>query len=186
MSLQYTRHTRLTLICHEKIPGEKLSDGQTSWTITKRNYLSTLCTRASKRNFARRNNTTLGTEDRLKLLKIVDLSWQYKKNNNEKIKIKCQWSRSEIHVPFLGSPGRVPMYRFNPSPSHRPCAPFTSPADELKLQSLKIDGCGPSSVIKIVKMKYNRIDIKMWLVSTSFKINIEINFFQLIHHVRDI
>jgi hypothetical protein len=59
-------------------------------------------------------------------------------------------------------------------PSHRPCVPLTSPADELKLQSLKIDGCGPSSVIKIVKMKYNWINIKMWLVSTSFKINIEI------------
>ena len=46
-------------------------------------------------------------------------------------------------------------------PSHTPCVPLTSPADELKLQALKIDGCGPSSVIKIVKMKYNRIDIKM-------------------------
>jgi hypothetical protein len=31
-----------------------------------------------------------------------------------------------------------------------------------------------SSVIKIVKMKYNRIDIKWWLVSTSFKIYIDI------------
>jgi hypothetical protein len=41
---------------------------QTSWAITKRNDLSTLCTRASKRNFARRNNTALGPEDRLKLL----------------------------------------------------------------------------------------------------------------------
>ena len=30
---------------------------------------------------------------------------------------------------------------------------------ELKLQSLKKYGSGPSSVIKIVKMKYNRIDI---------------------------
>jgi len=29
----------------------------------------------------------------------------------------------------------------------------------LKLQSFKKDGCSPSSVIKIVKMKYNRIDI---------------------------
>ena len=40
-------------------------------------------------------------------------------------------------------------------------------------------GCGPSSVIEIVKVKYNRIDIKMWLVSTSFIINIEIfsNFY---------
>ena len=46
-------------------------------------------------------------------------------------------------------------------PFHRPCVSLTSPADELKLQSLKIDGCNPSSVIKIVKMKYNRIDIKM-------------------------
>jgi hypothetical protein len=59
-------------------------------------------------------------------------------------------------------------------PSHRPCVPLTSTADELKLQSLKIDGCSLSSVIKIVKMKYKRIDIKMWRVSTSFKINIEI------------
>jgi hypothetical protein len=47
-------------------------------------------------------------------------------------------------VPFLGSPDPVPMYRLNP-PSHRPCVPLPSPADELKLQSLKIDGCGPSS-----------------------------------------
>ena len=31
-----------------------------------------------------------------------------------------------------------------------------------------------SSVIKIVKMKYNGIDIKWWLVSTSFKIYLEI------------
>jgi hypothetical protein len=30
------------------------------------------------------------------------------------------------------------------------CVPLTSPADELKLQSLKIDGCSPSSVIKII------------------------------------
>jgi hypothetical protein len=36
-----------------------------------------------------------------------------------------------------------------------------------------------SSVIKIVKMKYNRIYIKWWLVSTSFKIYIDIlsNFY---------
>ena len=31
-----------------------------------------------------------------------------------------------------------------------------------------------SSVIEIVKMKYNRIDIKWWLVSTSLNINLEI------------
>jgi hypothetical protein len=31
-----------------------------------------------------------------------------------------------------------------------------------------------SSVIKIVKMKYNRINIKWWLVSTSFKIYLDI------------
>ena len=61
--------------------------------------------------------------------------------------------------PFLAL--RV-LYRCTGStPSHMPCVPLTSPADELKLQSLKIDGCGPSIVIKIVKMKYNRIDIKM-------------------------
>jgi len=35
-------------------------------------------------------------------------------------------------------------------------------------------GCDPSSVIKIVKMKYNRIDIKWWLVSTSFKTYLDI------------
>jgi hypothetical protein len=39
-----------------------------------------------------------------------------------------------------------------------------------------------SSVIKIVKMKYNRIDIKWWHVSTSFKIYLE----TLLHHVHDI
>jgi hypothetical protein len=33
---------------------------RTSWAITKRNDLSTLCTRASKRNFARRNTTAFG------------------------------------------------------------------------------------------------------------------------------
>ena len=32
---------------------------------------------------------------------------------------------------------------------------------EIKLQSLKTDGCGLSSVIKIVNMKYKRIDIKL-------------------------
>ena len=59
---------------------------------------------------------------------------------------------------LFGSRTDVPAH----APSHRPaCVPLTSPADELKLQSLKIDGCSPSSVIKIVKMKYNRIDIKM-------------------------
>ena len=31
-----------------------------------------------------------------------------------------------------------------------------------------------SSVIKIVKMKYNRINIKWWLVSTSFEIYLDI------------
>jgi hypothetical protein len=56
-------------------------------------------------------------------------------------------------------------------PSHRPYAPLTSPADELKLQSLKIDDCGPSSVIKIVKMKYNRIDIKIYITYTIFNYN---------------
>ena len=71
------------------------------------------------------------------------------------------------------------------SPSHMPCVPLTSPADELKLQSLKIDGCGPSFVIKIVKMKYSLIDIKMRLVLTPFKINIEIPF-PLIRHAHDI
>ena len=36
------------------------------------------------------------------------------------------------------------------------------------------DGCSLSSVIKIVKMKYHRIDIKWWLVTTSFKLHLEI------------
>ena len=35
-------------------------------------------------------------------------------------------------------------------------------------------GCDPSSVIKIVKMKYTRIGIKWWLVSAWFKIYLEI------------
>ena len=50
-------------------------------------------------------------------LKIVDLNWKYQKNN-EQIKIKRQWlspwGTSEIHGPFLGSPGPVPMHRMNP------------------------------------------------------------------------
>jgi hypothetical protein len=44
---------------------------------------------------------------------------------------------------------------------------------ELQLLKKK-DGCDPSSVIKIVKLKYNRIDIKRWHVSTLFKIHNEI------------
>ena len=46
-------------------------------------------------------------------LKIVDLSWKYQQNN-EQIKIKSLWGTSEIHGPFLGSPGPVPMHRMNP------------------------------------------------------------------------
>jgi hypothetical protein len=76
----------------------------------KRNDLSTLCTRASKRNFARRNNTALGPEDRLKLLSKLWI-WveNTKKNNNEKIKIKCQWglSRSKRYTgPMRGGLSR--------------------------------------------------------------------------------
>jgi hypothetical protein len=48
---------------------------RTSWAITKRNDLSTLCTRASKRNFARRNNTALGPEDRLKHQSVLFSCW---------------------------------------------------------------------------------------------------------------
>jgi hypothetical protein len=62
----------------------------------------------------------LGPEDRQTSLKIVDLSWKYPNNNNEKIKIKCQWGPSEFHVPFPGSPGPVPMYLFNPPLIGRP------------------------------------------------------------------
>ena len=42
-----------------------------------------------------------------------------------------------------------------------------------------ICNCRSSSVIKIVKMKYNRINIKWCLVSTSFKIYLDIlsNFY---------
>jgi len=38
---------------------------------------------------------------------------------------------------------------------------------------IKKDGYGTSSVIKIVKIKYSRIDIKRCLVSTSFKYTLE-------------
>jgi hypothetical protein len=48
-----------------------------------------------------------------------------------------------------------------------------------ELQLLKKISLWSSSVIKIVKMKYNRIDIKWWLVSTSFKIYLEIRFARL-------
>jgi hypothetical protein len=87
---------------------------RTTWAITKRNDLSTLCTRASKRNFAKWNNAALGPEDILKLLSKLWIKVENTKNNNEKIKIKYQWVPSEIPVPFLGSPGPVPMYRPNP------------------------------------------------------------------------
>ena len=43
-----------------------------------------------------------------------------------------------------------------------------------ELQLLKIIWLWSSSVIKIVNMKYNRIDLKCWLGSTSFKIYLEI------------
>ena len=43
-----------------------------------------------------------------------------------------------------------------------------------ELQLLKKIWLGSSSVIEIVKMKYNRIDIKWWLVSTSLNIILEI------------
>ena len=41
-------------------------------------------------------------------------------------------------------------------------------------------GCDPSSVIKIVKMNYNRIGIKWWLY------NIPWNYFMFVHHVYDL
>ena len=52
---------------------------RTSWAITKRNDLSTLCTRASKRNLARRNNTALWPEDRL---------WNFSQNCGFELKIQ--------------------------------------------------------------------------------------------------
>jgi len=57
---------------------------------------------------------------------------------------------------------------------------------ELKLQSLEIERCGRSTVIKIIKMKYHRIDFKWRLVSTSFKIHLEIiSPLDLVHHLHD-
>ena len=48
---------------------------RTICAITKRNDLSTLCTRASKKNFARRNKTALGPLEQTETtLKIDDLS----------------------------------------------------------------------------------------------------------------
>jgi hypothetical protein len=50
-------------------------------------------------------------------LTILDFSWKYQKHN-EQIKIKRQWlspwGTSEIHGPFLGSPGPVPIHQMNP------------------------------------------------------------------------
>ena len=43
-----------------------------------------------------------------------------------------------------------------------------------ELQLLRKIWLWSSSVIEIVNMKYNRIDLKCWLVSTSFKIYLEI------------
>jgi hypothetical protein len=58
-----------------------LWDGGRHVFAGKKNFnLSTLCTRASKRNFARRNNTALGPEDRLKLLSIL---WLWVENTNK-------------------------------------------------------------------------------------------------------
>ena len=56
---------------------------------------------------------------------------------------------------------------------------------ELKLQSLKKRWLRSSSVIKIVKMKYKRIDIKWWRVSTSFKVHLDI-LPNSLHHVHDL
>ena len=53
-----------------------------------------------------------------------------------------------------------------------------------ELQLLKKIWLWSSSVIKIVKMRYNRIDIKWRHVSTSFKL--PWNAFLLLHHVHDI
>jgi hypothetical protein len=58
----------------------KVARWRTSWAITKRNDLSTLCTRAYKRNFARRDNTALGPEDRLRLLSKLWISVENTKN----------------------------------------------------------------------------------------------------------
>jgi hypothetical protein len=160
---------------------------RTSWAIKKRNDLSTLCTRASKRNFGRRNNTALGPEDRLKLLSKL---WIWVENTNERgwacTSVRDPESQERAHE-SLKSPIDILFWFFiiiifvfstqihnferSFSLSSGPKAVLFRLPKELKLQSRKVDGCGPSSVVKIVKMKYNQIDIKMWLVSTSFKIN---------------
>ena len=74
--------------------------------------------RASKRNIARRNNTALGPEDRLKLFSQLWIWVENTKKNNEQIKIKRQWLRpwgtSEIHGSFHGSPSPLAMHRMNP------------------------------------------------------------------------
>ena len=50
----------------------------------------------------------------------------------------------------------------------------------LKLNHKKC-GCVPSSVIKIVKMKYNRIDIKIYYTLTFFYITYTIFYYNIFH-----
>jgi hypothetical protein len=47
-----------------------------------------------------------------------------------------------------------------------------SPNNCVEMAIIKANVCGPSSVIKFVKMKCNWIDIKWWLASTLYKITV--------------
>ena len=139
-----------------------MPDGEPVGPHTKRNDLSTFCNRTSKRNFARRNNTALGPEDRLKFLsKLWILVENTQKIMMKKSKSNVNGALQRFMCAFLALRVSYRCADSTPTPSYMPCVPLTSPADELRLQSIEIDGCGSSSVIKIVKMKYNRIDIKM-------------------------
>ena len=60
------------------------------------------CYKAEKYCFGARGHTETS-------LKIVDLSWKYKKNNNEKIKIKCQWGLSWLSGSCTDVPAQTPL-----------------------------------------------------------------------------
>ena len=156
MSLQYTRHTTLTLICHWKIPGEKLPDGEPAWSLQNVMICQHFLPGPPREILQGGTILLLGPEDRLKLLSKL---WIWVENTKiiimKKSKSNVNGALQRFMCPFLAL--RVPYRCTGSTPSHMPCVPLTSPADDLNLQSHKIDGCGPSSVIKIVKMKYNRI-----------------------------
>jgi hypothetical protein len=115
----------------------------------------------------------------LKFVVIIFISLSYFKSQNYmKIMRKNLIGIANLHIStiFLLKAGTVPTVWYI-------CFHFIigyekNPAE---LQLLKKIWLWSSFVIKIkiVKMKYNRIDIKWWLVSTSFKIYLEIlsNFY---------